>query len=506
MTTVQARPAADDRRWKALAVCLAAGFISLLDTSIVNVALPSMERGLGASEAAQSWVVSGYALTFGLALVPAGRLGDMHGRRQAFLIGLALFTVASAACGLAAGPSWLVLFRLVQGAAAGMVAPQTSGLIQQMFQGSERAKAFGLLGSVIGVSTAVGPLAGGLLIDAVGTDDGWRWVFFVNLPIGVAAFTAGLRLLPRFPASPGKRETFDLFGVLLLGCGVLALMLPLVQEQQWTGREKWTMLPVGALLLGTFWAWEKRQGRRRRAPLVDLALFSLRSFTLGALISLTYFAGFTTVFFVYTLYLQNSLGYSALAAGLTVLPFAAASAVGAALGGRLVVRFGRKLVVLGLSGVALGLLGVVAAVRLVPGDDLGWASALPMLIGGIGSGLTVSPNTTLTLTLVPVHRAGAAGGVLQTGQRVGSAAGIAVVGAVYFAQMANHGSPERAIQLGLLTAVGLIVIALALAVADLREREVHPEPERAAEPDKAAEPARRGSEEGGTEERVARGS
>lgn len=272
-------------------------------------------------------MVSGYALTFGLALVPAGRLGDMRGRRQAFLIGLALFTVASLACGLAASPSWLVLFRLIQGTAAGMVAPQTTGLIQQMFRSSERAKAFGLVGTVIGVSTAAGPLAGGLLIDAVGTDDGWRWVFFVNLPIGVAAFVAGLRLLPRYPAA-GKREEFDLFGVLLLGSGVVALMLPLVQEQQWTGRAKWTLLPVALALLGGFWAWEKRQGLRGRAPLVDLGLFSLRSFTLGALISLTYFAGFTTVFFLYALYLQNGVGYSALASGLTVLPFAAASAVG----------------------------------------------------------------------------------------------------------------------------------------------------------------------------------
>ncbi|MEV6765724.1 MFS transporter [Streptomyces sp. NPDC051105] len=478
MTTTWAkpqRPATEDRRWRALGVCLAAGFISLLDTSIVNVALPSIEHGLGATEAAQSWVVSGYALTFGLALVPAGRLGDIRGRRQAFLFGLAVFTLASAACGLAASPDWLVVFRLIQGTAAGMVAPQTSGLIQQMFQGAERAKAFGLLGSVIGVSTAVGPLAGGLIIDAVGTSDGWRWVFFVNLPIGVAAFAAGLRLLPRFPVPPGRREEFDPVGVVLLGAGVLALMLPLVQEQQWTGRLKWALLPVGGVLLGLFWAWERRQGRLGRAPLVDLDLFSLRSFTLGALISLTYFAGFTTVFFVLALFLQNAAGYSALASGLTVLPFAIASAVGAALGGRLVVRHGRKLVVIGLSGVALGLLGIAAVVWLVPLESLGWAVVVPMIVGGIGSGLTVSPNTTLTLTRVPVKRAGAAGGVLQTGQRVGSAAGIAVVGSVYFAHLANRGPATEALQLGLLTSVGFILLALCLAVADMRERSRAPE-------------------------------
>ncbi|OIJ63579.1 MFS transporter [Streptomyces mangrovisoli] len=498
MTTVQALPAPDQRRWKALAVCLTAGFISLLDTSIVNVALPSMEHGLSASEAAQSWVVSGYALTFGLVLVPAGRLGDMRGRRQAFLVGLALFTLASGACGLAPGASWLVLFRLIQGAAAGMVAPQTSGLIQQMFQGAERAKAFGLLGSVIGVSTAAGPLVGGVLIDAVGTDDGWRWVFFVNLPIGVAAFAAGLRLLPRFP-STGRREEFDPFGVLLLGSAVLALMLPLVQEQQWTGRLKWALLPVGAVLLLSFWAWERRQKERGRAPLIDLDLFALRSFTLGSLISLTYFAGFTTVFFVYSLFLQNTAGYSALAAGLSVLPFAASSAVGAAIGGRLVMRHGRKLVVVGLLAVVVGLFGVIVAVGLVPLESVGWATALPMVVGGIGSGLTVSPNTTLTLTRVPVRRAGAAGGVLQTGQRIGSAAGIALVGSVYFAHQAGHTRSVTAIQLGLLTAAGMSAIALLLAVADLRVRRAHPEPER------AAPTARPGFEEGDAEEAVRRG-
>ncbi|MGW2783568.1 MFS transporter [Streptomyces populi] len=498
MTTVQAPPAPDQRRWKALAVCLTAGFISLLDTSIVNVALPSMEHGLAASEAAQSWVVSGYALTFGLVLVPAGRLGDMRGRRQSFLMGLALFTLSSGACGLAPSASWLVLFRLVQGAAAGMVAPQTSGLIQQMFQGAERAKAFGLLGSVIGISTAAGPLVGGVLIDAVGTDDGWRWVFFVNLPIGVAAFAAGLRLLPRFP-STGRREEFDPFGVLLLGTAVLALMLPLVQEQQWSGQLKWALLPVGALLLIAFWVWERRQKLHGRAPLVDLDLFSLRSFTLGSLISLTYFAGFTTVFFVYSLFLQNTAGYSALAAGVSVLPFAAASAVGAAVGGRLVMRHGRRLVVFGLVAVVVGLLGVVVAVQLVPLESAGWATALPMVVSGIGSGLTVSPNTTLTLTRVPVNRAGAAGGVLQTGQRIGSAAGIAVVGAVYFAHQADHGRSVTAIQLGLLTAVGMSVIALLLAVADLRVRQAHPEPER------ASATVRRGFEDGDAEEAVRRG-
>ncbi|MEU6772551.1 MFS transporter [Streptomyces sp. NPDC046759] len=477
MTTEQAEPARHDRRWKALAVCLTAAFMTLLDTSIVNVALPSVERGLRASTADLSWVMSGYALTFGLALVPAGRLGDLRGRRQTFLAGLALFTLASAACGLSSDATWLVLFRLVQGASAGMIAPQTSALIQQMFQGPERARAFGMMGSTIGISTAVGPLAGGLLIQASGGVDGWRWVFYVNLPIGVAVFCAALKLLPRSLASPGRSEGFDVPGVLLLGTGVLALMLPLVQEQQWQGHLKWALLPVSAGLLAAFWAWERHQGRHGRAPLVDLRLFSLRSFSLGALLSLVYFGGFTTLFFVYTLFLQNGMGYGALAAGLSSMPFAAGSAAGAAAGGRLVVRFGRKLVIAGLCTVAVGMLGVAAAVHWVPGRGVAWAAALPLLAAGIGSGLTISPNTTLTLSLVPVRRGGAAGGVLQTGQRIGSAAGVAAVGSVYFAHLAHPGNPATALQYGLLTAIAIILLALALAFADLRERRVRPQRE-----------------------------
>ncbi|GHF00771.1 MFS transporter [Streptomyces griseoluteus] len=491
MTTVQTRPAAagDRRRWQALAVCLVAGFMTLLDSSIVNVALPSMERGLGADAADVSWVVSGYALTFGLVLVPAGRLGDVRGRRAAFLLGLALFTVTSVACGLAPSSGWLVVFRLLQGAASGIVAPQTTGLIQQMFQGADRARAFGMLGSVVGISTAVGPPAGGLLIQAFGVHDGWRWVFYVNLPIGVAAFCAALRLLPRTPVAEKRREGADLTGVLLLGAGVLALMLPLVQEQQWTGRTKWALMPVAALLLAAFWRWERRQGKRGNDPLIDLELFSLRSFTLGVLLNVVYFGGFTTVFFVYTLYLQNGLGYGALAAGLASLPFAIGSAAGAALGGRLVVRHGRKLVVVGLVGVAVGLLAVIGAVQLVQGPGAAWVAALPLLLAGVGSGVTISPNTTLTLTRVPVRRAGAAGGILVTAQRIGSAAGIAAVGAVYFAHLANHGTFTRALQLGLLTAVGIILVALVLAIADLRERHAHPEPPMGDGP--APEPAER---------------
>ncbi|MYR06835.1 MFS transporter [Gordonia sp. SID5947] len=460
----------DPRRWKALAVCLVVGFMTLLDVSIVNVALPSIEEGLGATSADLSWVVSGYALTFGLVLVPAGRVGDARGRKTTFLVGLTLFVAASAACGLAPGPGTLVVSRLIQGVAGGILSPQVSGLIQLLFRGAERGKAFGMFAATIGISTAVGPLLGGILIQIGGEEHGWRWVFFVNVPIGILAFVAAIRLIPTRPAEtkqPLRASSFDPVGVVLLGAGVVALMLPLVQQQQWKGNGKWLLLVVAGLLLLAFVWWERYQTGRGRQQLVDLSLFTVRSYSLGCVIALVYFAGFTTVFFIYTLYVQQGLGYSALMAGLAVTPFALGSAVSAGIGGNIVGRFGRKLVVFGLLLVVAGMVATVVAVHLVPGHNVGYAAAIPLLVTGIGSGLVISPNLTLSLDEVPVSKAGIAGGVLQTGQRIGSAAGIAMVGAVFFAQVADtHGDWARAFQVGLGTAALLVLIALAVGLAD----------------------------------------
>lgn len=332
----------DPRRWQALAVCLVAGFMTLLDVSIVNVALPSIKEGLHTPESDLQWVLSGYALAFGLFLIPAGRLGDARGRRAVFMAGLTLFTLSSAACGAAQSSMWLVIARLVQGLAGGMVSPQISALIQQMFQGRERGRAFGMFGTVVGISTAVGPLLGGLLIQAAGAEEGWRWVFYVNLPLGLVCLLLARRLLPDTPsAGPVRLRDLDPLGVLLLGTGVLALLLPFVQSRQWPGDEKWLLLILAVALLAAFVGWESRCGRRGTQPVVDLRLFKVRSYWLGCLLILLYFAGFTSIFFITTLYLQSGLHYTALQAGLAITPFALGSAVAASPGGRLVGRFGR---------------------------------------------------------------------------------------------------------------------------------------------------------------------
>ena len=462
-----------DLRWPALAVCLTASFMTLLDISIVNVALPSIRNGIGASQSGLQWVLSGYALAFGLVLVPAGRIGDVRSRRAIFIGGLLLFTATSALAGAAQNETWLVAARLVQGAAGGILVPQVSGFIQQMFRGAERGRAFGLLGATIGVSTAVGPLLGGLLIQVFGTHEGWRWVFYVNLPIGLAVLGPACRLLPGPTKDEGggvrarRRSDLDPVGVLLLGAGTVTLLLPFVQEQQWSGPLKWVLVPVALLILAGFTAWERGYGHRHE-PLVDLGLFRERSYGLGVLLSLLYFAGFTAIFFILTLYLQNGLGYSALEAGLSIMPFALGSGAAAAVGGRLVSRVGRPLVAAGLATVVVGLLATALAAHLDEGGSVGWAMAGPLLVAGLGSGLVIAPNQTLTLSKVPVVRAGSAGGVLQTAQRIGSAAGVAAVGSVFFSQVDSRRMDwAGGFQRGLITSTGLAALALVVALADI---------------------------------------
>ncbi|WP_433257084.1 MFS transporter [Streptosporangium sp. CA-135522] len=466
-STARERQAADPRRWKALIVCLVAGFMTLLDVSIVNVALPSIRTGLHSPQSDLQWVVSGYALTFGLVLVPAGRFGDMRGRRNVFAFGVALFTLASAAAGVAQNSTWLVVARLVQGIAGGVINPQVSGLIQQLFRGAERGRAFGLLGATIGISTAIGPLLGGLLIHLGGGQEGWRLVFYVNVPIGVLAVILAYRYIPSRAQERRRRESMDPVGVLLLAVGVVLVLLPLVEGQQWRGEGKWAVPVAGVVVIAGFVGWEHRYARRSQ-PVVDLSLFGRRSYALGALLAALYFAGFTAIFFVLTLYLQDGLHYAALEAGLASTPFAAGSAAASVLGGRIVTRLGRPLVVLGLVLVTVGLAATELAVRLAPGQEVGWAIAAPLLVAGLGSGLVISPNQTLTLSEVPVAEAGTAGGVLQTGQRIGAALGIAVVGSVFFAGVASsHGDYALAFRHALLVTIGFVVAALAVALTDV---------------------------------------
>ncbi|MEO7752643.1 MAG: MFS transporter, partial [Terracoccus sp.] len=290
--------------------------------------------------------------------------------------------------------------------------------------------------------------------------------------VAVGAVVLARLWLPAPPESSSRsRLDLDPVGVVLLGLAVLALLLPLVE----TGRGSQSSVPwwialVGAAMVVAFWAWERAYTSRGRSPLVNLDLFSVPGYPSGAAVGALYFAGFTGIFFVLTIYFQETLGYTPLLAGLAITPFAAGSAVTAAVGGRLVNRFGRSLVTVGLLTVLLSLVVVDVVLGIVTGSATGWALAAPLLVAGLGSGLVISPNVTLTLADIPVERAGTAGGLLQTGQRIGTAAGIALIGAVYFAHLTSSGEGAA---VALRVAAAIVAVALVASVADLRSRRRH---------------------------------
>ncbi len=461
----------DPRRWRALWVCMAIGFITMLDVSIVNVALPSIERGLHAGAGQLQLIVAGYTLAFGLALVPAGRLGDARGRRALFVVGFVAFGLTSLGAGLAPSDSVLAIMRLLQGASAGLLNPQVIGTIQQMFRGFERGRAFGTFGATIGVSTAVGPLLGGLIIQLAGAQTGWRWVFFVNVPVIAVVLPLALRWLPRARPASGHRPVLDVVGLALVAGTVTAAMVPFVTT---TGSgddpRRWWWLAGAAALGAVTVAWERAYQRRTASAVLDPNVLREPSFRNGALLGMAYFAGFTSVFLVVTLYLQQVAGFSALQAGLVATPFAIGSGVAAHRSGRLVAAHGRTLVVVGLVLVLLGIALTDVAVRLVGPPGVGWVMAAPLLLAGVGSGLVISPNQTLTLSRVPVARAGVAGSMLQVGQRIGTALGVAVALSTYYASLAS-GTPGRgAAGRALLVTLALVAVALVVGFVDRASR------------------------------------
>ncbi|WP_246060700.1 MFS transporter [Nocardioides dongxiaopingii] len=447
----------DPRRWRILGVSLVVGFMSLLDVTIVNVAIPSMQEGLATSASTIQWVVSGYALTFGLTLVAGGRLGDTYGRRRLMVVGLVAFVVSSAAVGIAPNAELVVAARLLQGASAGLLTPQNSGLIQVLFRGAERGRAFGVFGLTVSLASATGPVLGGAIIALAGEEDGWRWLFLVNVPIGLVALVGILRLVPGRDAegSGSSRERIDVVGAVLLGAAVLCLLYPIVSLEG-GARLPLVLLVLVPPLLVAFVRWEHRLRRLEHAPLLDVALLRRTPGYAGGLsVGTLYFSGFTGVLLVLSVFLQDDRGFSPLHAGLLLTPFALGSAVSSLLAGRVVTRVGRRLTIGALLVMGSGVLLVAL---LVPGradGDLWWALLPALLVAGIGGGAVVSPNLTLTLADVPPRMGGAAGGAVQTGQRLGSALGAALLMTVF---------QVSGLRAALLTAIGVLSLALAAAV------------------------------------------
>ncbi len=458
-------------RWRALAVTLLVGFMTLLDVTIVNVAVPSIQKGLGASAEAVQWIVSGYALTFGLTLVAGGRLGDLVGRRRMFLGGLLAFVLTSAAAGAAPTEHLVVVARLLQGAAAGFLTPQNTGLIQQLFRGAERGRAFGIFGTTVGVSAASGPVLGGVLLTVFGADQGWRYIFFVNVPIGLVAMVLAVRLLPTAQRRSGRlRQQVDVVGAVLLGLATLAVLLPVISAESNAATPLWWLVLLAPVLGLAFVRWERRLIGRRGSPLLDVRLFTeAPGYTSGIALGTVYFCGFSGIWLVLALFFQQGLGYSPLQSGLSVMPFAIGSAVSSVLAGRAVDAWGRWVTVGGLVLVCLGFAGLAVLIPATLPHHAALVALVPLVVAGVGSGAVISPNITMSLAAVPPEMGGAAGGALQTGQRIGSAIGAAAVAAAFRITLGQHGlGPAMAVTFG--TSIVFTLAALAMAVRDLRVR------------------------------------
>jgi EmrB/QacA subfamily drug resistance transporter len=452
------------REWRILAVVLLGAFMAVLDTTIVNVALPSIGQGIKASSDALEWVVSGYALAFGLTLVPAGRLGDRLGYKQMFLAGLTIFTLASVACGISQNPAELIASRLVQGLGAGVYFPAISATIQRQFSGDVRSRAFGYLGGVVGISTALGPLTGGLLIQFAGVSDGWRWVFLVNLFIGAAGLPVAVKALPR--RNEPEDHDLDLMGGALLTSVLLLVLIPLVDGRVsgwplWS----WILLAASVPAAAALVARESRLARRGGEPVLQMHLLRHRSFAVGQALALLYFAGFTSLFFTLSILWQQGLGRSALQTGLLVLPFAVASLSTASNSYRFSTRFGRKTVQGGLAAMFAGLALVLLVLHLAaPRPDI-WELIGPLFLAGLGNGLVIAPNQDFVLSSVPRGQAGTAGGALTTAQRIGAAIGIAVIGTALFGSGRGQSGNARLMPSLIHTAQAATVLNLAFVLA-----------------------------------------
>lgn len=464
----------DPVRWRILSVLLIAIFMSLIGVSIVNVALPSIQVALDASLSDIQWVLSGYALTFGVVLVSAGRAGDIFGRGGIFLVGVVVFTLSSAAAGLAPSANWLNAARLMQGVGSGLLSPQALGMIQQYFHGEERGRAFGRLGTAVGVSVAIGPVLAGFLIKVAGVDLGWRLTFLINLPIGLLTLTMGLRWFPRplfrraDPEARGGWRSLDPVGALLLGLAVLTVLYPFVEARD--SLHIWLLLPASALLLVMWVAWERRWARRGFSPMVDLGIFSIPSFANGTVIMTLYFLGMTSIWVLLALYVQKGDGRSAFESGVFGIPASLLSAYAAHWAGKRVARLGRRVVIGGLILAIVGLILCCVVIALHEAGYLSvWWLVLSLSFVGLAQGSIISPNQTLTLADVPLAYAGSSGAIMQTGQRIGTSIGIAVITAIVFSTL-KVSSWAAATITGFCAIILVTLVALAFAFKDQRDR------------------------------------
>lgn len=460
--------------WLGLSVLLLAGFVTIFDLFVVNVAIPSLQADLGASFAQIGFIVAGYELAFGVLLITGGRLGDLFGRRRLFVTGMAAFTAASALCGLAPDAGFLIGARILQGMAAALLFPQVYASIRVNFNGNDSRRAFGLLGMTLGLAAIAGQILGGWLVHANLFGLGWRSIFLINVPIGLAAIAAA-RYIPETRAPQGP--TLDWPGVLLVSSGLALLLVPLIEGpgKNWPA---WSLAAMaGALVL--LMVFYHQQERRRRAgylPLVDMQLLKQRRFALGALLVLMIYSTSSSFFLCFALLVQSGLGLDPFLAGSIFAPCSLGFVVASLLAPRLVARWGTPAIVAGalVYAVSIGLLVVQVWAA---GSALKATHLIPVLVVvGAGQGFIMTPLLNLVLGFVQEARAGMASGVISTLQQVGAALGVAVVGILFSTALgsgtgANH--YISAFVAGMLYNLGaaLLVVMLLMMLARTQDSE-----------------------------------
>ncbi|MER7539980.1 MFS transporter [Streptomyces sp. NPDC097704] len=466
----------DPARWRAAVFVLVAMALDLIDTSIVVVALPGLQRQLHAGGATLQWVVEAYTLTFALSLVTAGRIGDLLGRKRVLLTGIVVFVVASLSCGAAPNAGVLIASRAFQGFGGALVVTQGMSTFQVSFPDHERARVFGLFGALSGLSSALGPMLGGLLINADLFGLSWRPIFLINLPVGLLAL-AGVAGCVRDTRAPAAGR-LDLMGVLLVTAALLAVLFPLVQGRE-LGWPAWSfVLMAGSVPLAVGFALHERAKERRDGfALVPPALFERRTFTVGLALLTVFFAAVAGFFFPFTYYLQNGLGFSPFAAGLAVMPYALGAMTTSAVSPLAARRFGRVVLAAGIAVMTVGTVALLLTVRHLGSSAGTWQLAPWLLVTGLGMGLVASPLVQLVLSGVPDRDAGAASGVLNTVNQLGSAAGVAVLGVLFFGLLAGHRGFSVSFSQVLWYETGLLAAAFLLVFLLPARAARHPAPE-----------------------------
>lgn len=428
--------------WLGLSVLLLAGFVTIFDLFVVNVAIPSMQQELGASFSQIGFIVAGYELAFGVLLISGGRLGDLFGRRRLFIVGMSAFAVASALCGLAPSAGFLVAARVLQGLAAALLFPQVYASIRVNFSGADSRRAFGLLGMTLGLAAISGQLLGGWLVHANVFGLGWRSIFLINVPIGVVAVLAA-RFIPESHAP--QRSALDWTGVALISAGLTLLLVPLI-EGPGQGWPHWSLgsLLGAVLLLGLFHRQQEQRRIAGQQPLVDMQLLGQRRFALGALLVLLVYSTASSFFLCFALLMQSGLGLDPFVAGSIFAPCSVGFVALSLAAPRLLARWGNNVIVLGAYAYAASVALLVAQV--------GWAAAalqplqlIPALVMvGASQALIMTPMLNLVLGFIEEARAGMAAGVIATVQQVGAALGVAVVGILFSGALAASGGQVQA--------------------------------------------------------------